>query len=48
MMGNIGHIANFDVKIQNTRNIFSMIGYSNKLKLTITPTHEWAVGKEMS
>ena len=32
MMGNIGPIANFDVKIGNIRKIFYMMGY-RKLKL---------------
>ena len=45
MMGNIGPIANFDVKIGNIRNIFYMMGYS-ELKLTFT-LDEWAVGKRM-
>ena len=46
-MGNIGPIANFDVKIGNIRNIFyMMLGYS-ELKLTFT-IDEWAVGKRMA
>ena len=47
MMGNIGPIANFDVKIGNIRNIFYMMGYS-ELKLTFT-LDEWAgVGKRLA
>ena len=46
MMGNIGPIANFDVKIRNTRNIFYMMGNS-ELKLTFT-LDEWSVGKRMA
>ena len=46
MMGNIGPIANFDVKIGNIQNIFYMMGYS-KLKLIFT-LNEWAVGKRMA
>ena len=47
MMGNIGHIANFDVKIGNIRIIFYMMGYS-ELKLAFT-VDEWAVlGKRMA
>ena len=45
-MGNIGPIANFDVKIGNIRNIFYMMGYS-ELKLTFT-LDELAVGKRMA
>ena len=44
MMGNIGSIANFDVKIGNIRNIFYLMGYS-ELKLTFT-LDEWAVVAE--
>ena len=46
MIGNIGPIANFDVKIGNKRNIFYMMGYS-ELKLTFT-LDEWAVGRRMA
>ena len=46
MMGNIGPLANFDVKIGNKRNIFYMMGYS-ELKSTFT-LDEWAVGKRMA
>ena len=45
-MGNIGPIANFDVKIGNIRNISYMMDYS-ELKLTFT-LDEWAVGKQMA
>ena len=46
-MGNIGPIANFDVKIGNIRNIFYMMDHS-ELKLTFT-LDEWAVGtKQMA
>ena len=44
MMGNIGPIANFDVKIGNIQKIFYMMGYS-KLKLTFT-LNEWAISKQ--
>ena len=47
MMGNIGPIANFDVKIGNLRNIFYMMGYSEELKITFT-LDEWAVAKRMA
>ena len=47
MMGNIGPIANVDVKIGNKRNIFYMMGYSELLKLIFT-LDEWAVGKRMA
>ena len=47
MMGNIGHIANFDVKIRNIQNIFYMMGYG-KLIFTFK-LNEWAVaGKQMA
>jgi hypothetical protein len=47
MIGNIGPIANFDVKIGNIQNIFYMMGYS-ELKLTFT-LDEWAgVGKRLA
>ena len=46
MMGNIGPIANFDVKIENIRSILYMMGYT-ELKLTFT-LDEWAVGKRMA
>ena len=45
-MGDIGPIANFDVKIGIILNIFHRMGYS-ELKLTFTPD-EWAVGKQMA
>jgi len=45
-MGNIGPIANFDVKIGNLRNIFYMMGYS-KLKLTFALDERAVLGKRM-
>ena len=44
MMGNIGPIASFNVKIGNNKNIYFMMGYG-ELKLTFT-LNEWAVGKQ--
>ena len=45
-MGNIGPIANFDVRIGNIQNLFFMLGNS-KPKLTYM-LNEWAVGKQMA
>ena len=44
MIGNIGPISNFNVKMGNIQNIFDMMGYS-KLKLTFT-LNEWAISKQ--
>ena len=44
-MGNIGPIANFEVKIGNKLNIFYMMG-NGRLKLTFM-LNLWAVGKRM-
>ena len=46
MMGNIGPLARFYVKIRDMQNIFYMMGYS-ELKMTFT-LNEWAVGKQMA
>ena len=46
MMGNIGPLAIFEVKIGNIQNIFYMMGNS-RLKLTFM-LNLWAVGKRMT
>ena len=46
MMGNIGPLAIFEVKIGNIQNIFYMMGNS-RLKLTFM-LNLWAVDKRMT
>ena len=46
MMGNIGPLAIFEVKIRNIQNIFNMLMGKSRLKLTFL-LNLWAVGKRM-
>ena len=47
MMGNIGLLPNFDVKIGHFQKCFFMIGNS-KLGWKFTVNVEWAIGKGMA